>query len=226
MAEIPPIPLISALSSEAFDSSKITKETINLDSIAEDGKLVFLLHGVFDLKESERLIQITEATGYTTALIHVGDKQILLKEHRDSLRVLIDDRQFVERLLQRVLPHLPSVFKDEQLVELNERLRFLRYDPGHKFSAHCDCSYSRPDMSARTLITMIAYLNEDFEGGETTLLERRSGNRIAIVPKTGTVLVFEHNILHEGSMVSQGRKYAIRTDVLYTRSAFSRNEPT
>lgn len=220
MVKTPSIPLVSALSPTDFDSSQVTKEMVNLATIAEDDRLVFRLHNVFSSTECENLIQISEEAGYTQALLHVGSgKQILVKEHRDSLRVLIDDFQFAECLLRRVLPHLPGEFNGEKLVELNERLRFLRYDPGHKFNPHCDCTYVRPDLSARTLITMMVYLNNNFEGGETTLLDRRSGKRIPIAPKTGTVLVFEHNILHEGSIVMEGRKYAIRTDVLYTRSA-------
>lgn len=221
LVRTPPNPLMSALLPADFNPSQITKENMtNLTTIAEDGKLVFLLHNVFSPTECENLIRISEATGYTQALLHVGSgKQILVKEHRDSLRVLIDDFQFAESLLQRVLPHLPGEFNGEKLVEVNERLRFLRYDPGHKFNPHCDCTYVRPDLSARTLITMMVYLNENFEGGETTLLDRRSGARIPVVPKTGMVLVFEHNILHEGSIVMAGQKYAIRTDVLYTRNA-------
>lgn len=32
----------------------------------------------------------------------------------------------------------------------------------------------------------------------------------------GSVLIFEHPILHEGSKLISGRKYAIRTDVMYS----------
>lgn len=33
---------------------------------------------------------------------------------------------------------------------------------------------------------------------------------------TGSVLVFQHNIFHEGSVLVKGRKYAMRTDVMFT----------
>lgn len=218
---IPPVPLTSVLS-PAFDSSQITKEMLDLDHIEESGKLAFLLHNVFTPEECKNLIKTSEDSGYSEALVHVGGgRQILMKGYRDGSRVMIDDKEFVGRLLQRIASQLPTSFENEKLLEINERLRFLRYDDGDQFQPHCDASYGRPDNSARTLITLQIYLNEDFKGGETTFLHRRTGRTreskcVPVVPKTGMILVFEHNILHEGSLVKRGRKYTIRTDVLYT----------
>ena len=39
---------------------------------------------------------------------------------------------------------------------------------------------------------------------------------VDIRPRTGSVLLFEHNLLHEGAILREGRKYAIQTDVMYT----------
>lgn len=140
-AEIPSIPLTSILSPD-FDSSQITKEILDLGYISESERLAFLLHNVFTVEECENLIKISEDTGYTEALVHIGGgKQILMKGYRDGFRVMIDDREFVQCLLQRISSHLPTSFKDESLVEINERLRFLRYDQGDKFQPHCDASY-------------------------------------------------------------------------------------
>lgn len=215
---VPPVPLTSILSPE-FDSSQITKEVLDLSYISEPDKLAFLLHNVFTAEECENLIKTSEQAGYSEALVHVGGgRQVLMKGYRDGSRVMIDDREFVGRLLQRISSHLPTSFQNETLIEINERMRFLRYDNGDQFKPHSDASYGRPDNSARTLITLQIYLNEGFKGGETTFLHRRTNiNKcVPVVPKTGMILVFEHNILHEGSLVKSGRKYTIRTDVLYT----------
>jgi hypothetical protein len=62
-------------------------------------------------------------------------------------------------------------------------------------------------------------LNEGYEGGETTFInERDSTKNVPCIPRTGMVLVFEHDILHEGSALRKGRKYAMRTDVMYRPS--------
>jgi prolyl 4-hydroxylase len=54
------------------------------------------------------------------------------------------------------------------------------------------------------------YLNDDFEGGETRF------ERATIRPVKGMALVFEHSMLHEGAEVVRGRKYVMRTDVIYS----------
>jgi hypothetical protein len=215
-AEVPPVPVTSALSPD-FDSSKIIKDDLDLRPVSAEGKLAFLLHNVFTPEECKALIKISEDTGYSPALVNIGGgRQVLMKGYRDSSRVVIDDHEFVRCLLTRISTFLPQSFKGESLVEINERLRFLRYDSGDKFEPHCDGAFGRDDNSAVTLITLQMYLNEGFEGGETTFLDLKTGNRVPVVPKTGMVLVFEHKIMHEGSLLKSGRKYTIRTDVLYT----------
>jgi hypothetical protein len=78
-------------------------------------------------------------------------------------------------------------------------------------------------------LTFLLYLNDDFEGGCTTfytpgpagVLEARG-----VRPQVGSVLVFPHGeqlgagcgyLVHEGSIVTKGAKYVMRTDVLYLR---------
>ncbi|KAG4076542.1 hypothetical protein HA402_011358 [Bradysia odoriphaga] len=202
-----------------FDPSKIKKKNVNLKPISADGKLAFLLYNVFSRDECEALIKLSEECGYGEALVNIGGgREMRIKGFRDSSRVLIDDKAFVERLFQRISLYLPSEFMNETVVAINERLRFLRYQPGDKFKPHFDGSYCRPDNSAETLITIQIYLNENFVGGETNFLDRDDETKcVPVKPVTGMVLVFEHRIFHEGSVVRKGKKYAIRTDVLYTR---------
>ena len=57
------------------------------------------------------------------------------------------------------------------------------------------------------------YLHDNFEGGETTF------KGISIRPKQGMALLFLHNLYHEGSEVTKGVKYVLRTDVMYRLQA-------
>lgn len=66
----------------------------------------------------------------------------------------------------------------------------------------------------QSLVTCMLYLSEGFKGGETRFLDK-----VDVVPKTGSVLLFDHPILHEGCEVQKGRKYCIRTDVMYAEAA-------
>jgi hypothetical protein len=188
--------------------------------------VAYLLSSVLSQSECEALIRQTEALGYSPALVHHGDQAVLAKGYRDSQRLMIDNKDFVSILYERIGHLLPQTLPDSispsayELKEINERLRFLRYDPGDQFKAHRDGHYSRPDGSATSRITLQIYLNEGFHGGETTFLRSYESsdqdiNRVPVVPQTGMVLVFQHNLIHEGSLLKAGRKYTIRTDVLY-----------
>ena len=61
---------------------------------------------------------------------------------------------------------------------------------------------------------------QGFQGGTSTFLnDDEDGGHEECVPQTGSILVFQHDILHEGSELINGRKYAVRTDVMYRPNA-------
>ena len=81
----------------------------------------------------------------------------------------------------------------------------------------------------KSRLTFLMYLNDDFEGGETTFfLPKKDGGLGGwkVQPKIGSVLVFpqgnEASLLHEGTKVTNGTKWVVRTDVLY--GGFSKNK--
>jgi predicted 2-oxoglutarate/Fe(II)-dependent dioxygenase YbiX len=131
---------------------------------------------------------------------------------------MVDDKLFVSKLWSRICDQIPDTYKSCKACGLNERLRFLRYDSGDYFKPHSDGRYSRPDGSEYSLITTQIYLNEGFRGGETTFLSKSKDHRLGVVPKTGMILVFDQSLLHEGSKLIKGRKYTIRTEVMFKMS--------
>lgn len=131
--------------------------------------------------------------------------------YRNQDRVMRDDPETTAVLFERLRSSLPEVIGELRLVGLNERLRYYRYKVGQKFEAHMDHWY-RPDERRITLLTVLVYFNGDFEGGETRFMEQVEET---VVPRPGLAAVFQHKIRHEGCEVTEGRKYAMRTDVLY-----------
>lgn len=199
------------------NTGDIKKVEVPLPIPEDRGKLAFILYNVFTKEECDEWIALTEKSGYSEALVNVGSGQVSMPNFRNSDRCIIDDVEMADKLFQRIKSYLPETWKDYQLVGLNERLRFLRYDPGQKFAPHLDGVYARPDGSGeRSFITIQLYLNEGYEGGETTFVSFGSGGkRYACKPETGMVLVFQHALYHEGSLLKAGRKYTVRTDVMY-----------
>jgi len=131
--------------------------------------------------------------------------------YRDQDRVVVDDEAVADDLFRRLRPQLPERMGSLQLVGLNPRLRMYRYVPGQRFAPHTDHWY-RPDDRRITLHSVLVYFNDDFAGGETRFSEPIERT---IVPRRGAALVFQHKLRHEGCEVRGGRKYAMRTDVMY-----------
>jgi len=129
---------------------------------------------------------------------------------RNNTRTMWDDADEANTLLARVASAVPRMLSGMTLAGANPRLRLYRYGPGERHGAHWDTVVELGD-GVRSLLTLVFYLNDGFEGGETDFpeLPRR------VIPRAGSALLFQHRILHEASEVRSGEKHVLRTDVLY-----------
>src|SRR5262249_2229028 len=136
------------------------------------------------------------------------------KDVRDNARVIVDDLDLAAEWWRRAQAFLPADWFGWRALGVNERFRFYRYDPGQRFAAHTDGYFER-DTGERSPFTLMVYLNEGFRGGTTNFFLSRVP--LVVQPRTGLALVFAHRQLHEGMPVEAGRKYVLRTDVMYQR---------
>jgi hypothetical protein len=71
---------------------------------------------------------------------------------------------------------------------------------------------------------------KQFRGGELNLLsideQRKPSLLHKVVPETGLCVVFPHMTVHEGCSLKQGRKCAIRNDILYELVSGDNEETT
>src|SRR5262249_16725523 len=140
------------------------------------------------------------------------------KDVRSNSRVIVDDVALAEQLWERARPFLPGRLRGWNAVGLNERFRYYRYDPGEEFAPHFDGFFAR-NVHERSHLTFMIYLNEGFEGGETNFyFDSAWEPALSVRPEAGMALVFVHVKLHEGAAVIRGRKYVLRTDVMYRRA--------
>ena len=186
-------------------------------------KFAIILDNVFTKEECDTLIKLFERIpeNYEIAKINYDDEQIIDKSYRNNKRWLNFDKKLAETFFKKIKPYIPIEFEGNSVSCLNERLSFLKYSTGEYFRAHEDGYYIRPDNSEISYITVQIYLNDlkEEDGGATTFI-KDTYNRIyqdySIIPKVGRVLLFEHDIEHEGSILKNGLKYCIRTDVMYS----------
>mmetsp|Transcript_100571 Transcript_100571/g.313491 ORF Transcript_100571/g.313491 Transcript_100571/m.313491 type:complete len:293 (+) Transcript_100571:73-951(+) len=115
---------------------------------------------------------------------------------------------------------------------LNECWRFAKYYPGDRFMCHCDFSFERVVGKEMSMLTANIYLNSGFGGGKTRFylsddpyFEWRSDfgkPYFEIAPKAGLCLLFRQppgrSYWHDGEEISHGRKYLLRSDVMYRKT--------
>ena len=168
---------------------------------------------LFTCEECRALVSLSETLGFTYVPIQGKadfPRDFSVQNGRDNERAAIEDCNLAEALWQRVKPIVPDEIDGKMVVGLNERLRFYRYKAGQSFTAHRDGYFLRENRE-RSLLTLILYLNDDYTGGETRFLESEN----LIIPQQGQVIVFSHQLWHEGLPVTKGCKYVLRTDVIY-----------
>lgn len=66
------------------------------------------------------------------------------------------------------------------------------------------------------------YLNSavgNFTGGRTLFYNNMTTKEILAeyVPKQGDLIIFDHNIWHEGEKLDSGQKFVMRSDFIYER---------
>lgn len=179
------------------------------------GESVFVIHDFFTPEECAEAIAFSEGKGYDDAPITTSRGFVMRKDIRDNTRVMVDDLDYAARLFERAKPFLPERLGTWHLLGLNERFRYYRYDVGQNFAPHYDGCFSR-NLREESQLTFMVYLNDDFTGGTTEFYYDNGTPKVSVQPKQGMALVFYHLQLHEGAPVQSGRKYVLRTDVMYT----------
>jgi predicted 2-oxoglutarate/Fe(II)-dependent dioxygenase YbiX len=184
------------------------------------GNDVFVILDFLTPSECESYIRLSETAGYGDAPITTMSGPKMRKDIRNNDRVMIDDTELAAAWFERAKPYLASNFLRWTPVGLNERFRYYRYTAGQKFDWHMDGPFERANDEASKLTFMI-YLNDACTGGETLFNLKRYGAVnvndpiLHVSPSPGKALVFRHDILHTGAVVTSGVKYVIRSDVMF-----------
>jgi len=186
----------------------------------DDG--IFTISGLFSPAECDDLIKRGEDLGYEAAGVRTSDGPKMMTKVRNNDRAEFKDKAFADDVWARVEPYIPPVLDGVRATGLFPNFRFYRYDPGQRFKRHIDGAVDMPN-GDRSKLTLLIYLNEGYSGGATVFSNYEFSDGVAtvhnkrITPQTGLVLVFRHELKHEGEELVDGRKYVLRTDVLYER---------
>jgi 2OG-Fe(II) oxygenase superfamily len=168
---------------------------------------VFTLDGFLTADECQSLIDLAEDVGFESAGVRMPEGQVAMPLVRNNERCLVESKLWVDLIWNRLsgldLPNVDS----EVPYGLPKDLRFYKYSPGQRFKRHKDGPWKENGRTSK--LTLLVYLNEEFVGGTTDFLD------VKIEASVGKLLLFVHPIWHEGTIVTGGIKYVLRSDVLY-----------
>ena len=181
------------------------------------------------------------------------------QEKRSSSRlIVVDDRlgrtlwrrlKFAHKLTKLVRNTRPLGFHvqgDWKLSGVNPAMRINKYDADDFFAAHKDAQYA-PNGDERSLLSLLIYLNDDYQAGETkfyfpkvqpsielkglSMKEEihahqgldRGYECICVQPRKGHAVLFTHHLLHEAmppifpTTDRSVQRIVLRSDVLVQR---------
>ncbi|GJJ77969.1 histone arginine demethylase JMJD6 [Entomortierella parvispora] len=234
--------------------------------------IAFTIDSFLSPQECRSLIEIAELGGFRKELLSLGSPDFpksYVADYRHSLRTEVTDPAFAASLWTRIskfiptehffdrqvhpsiapaqAPHVQSAARGRSMtaVGLDPKIRFLKYEPGHQFLAHMDAEYE--DEEGRLgLLTFQIYLNEDYQGGETSFMTSELEStlspdlmakldadedlmddeiqlpplkKIHVYAGVGKALVFQRDLIHEAARVLKGVKYVIGIDVMFRTSS-------
>jgi len=215
-----------------------------------DGDNIVIIRQFLSNEECFQLIKRAEADGFKPSPYSGGGHGRTGREDaRTNKFTVISDQNFANELWKRVKSFVPkdlswlesNYFSSKGGIEWNpcgvvERLRFYKYEQGDSYPEHMDGTYKRTVVKngetfiQQSFLTLLLYLNDDFDGGETRFFPSKQHCRflrdvenkiptVIVKPERGAALLNIHNILHEATAVDNSIKYVIRTDILFQKKA-------
>ncbi|MCB0709726.1 MAG: 2OG-Fe(II) oxygenase [Chitinophagaceae bacterium] len=161
-------------------------------------KGIWLISEFWDEEVCDAFINETNNIGYRS------DNSELLRTNS----VVKFETQELSNIIWEQLTELDLTIVDSVTpIGINTWFRFYKYLPGQEFKRHKDCSFHKDEFE-RSYYSLLIYLNDNFEGGETIFDE------IVLQPKRGTAVIFPHHLMHSGSKIISGVKYILRADIM------------
>jgi len=242
------LPLWASRQADPFQLGAATKDNVNGNSCAAVQRVdvkgvpgAFQILNVLSKDETQRMVDQFEALGFTTDAAVSLPRSV---RHNQNLNWIADNRTLDvlwDRLKESFVDPAGH-FGGKKPNGLNGKCRVYKYEPDDFFQLHTDGSwpgsrvvngkYVQNAFDDRwSLYTILFFLTEDFEGGETEFLVHKlyparpartmeEAETTGIRTPIGGVLCFPHgehplHCLHSSSTITKGVKYIIRSDVLF-----------
>lgn len=164
-------------------------------------KGIWRMEGVLSGESCAALVSLAEEAGFKEArLRHRG------RRNQEAFVECAATRQALLDAVCRYVSQAPE--NNFHIVGVSNVLEFYKYSDGEAIAPHADSAVQvKPDLTSN--LTVVIYLSDRFEGGDTFFPERGVRSHA----KAGDALLFEHDLIHEATPVVAGTQYIFRTSV-------------
>lgn len=129
------------------------------------------------------------------------------------------NKKWVDQALATLLyERLQEVDPSSRYLCANKLIMAGMYVPGNSFGLHTDTGlyYNRVNRT-KSRWTLLIYLNDGFEGGETVFYDTETMREThRIVPEVGKALLFDIDLWHSGAPLLSGEKHWIGCEIIGT----------
>jgi len=162
-----------------------------------------------DRRKCQEFMDKAEKTGNLDIDTEIGNDKYARHDFRDRnlCKILFERFERFERFLQ----HSENFIKTENIVDVANLFYVSKYFPGNSINWHVDGHRNFDGKISK--YSFILYLNDNFDGGETSIKDE-NGSIVNIKPETGKVLLLDQDTLHCGKSVQNGIKYILRGDLM------------
>ncbi|OCH95048.1 hypothetical protein OBBRIDRAFT_721574 [Obba rivulosa] len=191
---------------------------------------ILLLDGFLSSEECKNLVKFIDSQQ-----LELTPPKKKGEAERVNYRHSITSAEIAQKLFDVLAPHIPEFSYPTRVKgrpdnatrpahSLNSNIRMYKYTSGQYFGPHYDDSVRDAVTGEKSEWTLLLYLTgveDGVKGGETIFYQSHKGRKQdAIVASLtrGTALLHRHGqdcMLHEGSPVTQGVKYILRSDVMF-----------
>ena len=198
------------IAKEYYTQSQLELKQLIYDHDLERSKYVFKIRNVLSPDECLQLQQrVLEKL-----------KDMDFRHHKKT--TVISDPDIVKQFQQRILDIMPKYHHNNKLDMINPHVHYCHYETDGNFSIHRDFSID-PDTGHKqqnTTITtykLLWYLNTPEKGGDTRFYNQYNNKKLirTIETKQGDAVIFNIELPHDVSKITQGEKYVISFRIRY-----------
>lgn len=181
---------------------------IKLPNPADAAKFAVYHSAMFSEDECAALINLAEGLGFS--------KGSQSKGIATATNVTIDSHTISSLLWERLQTRVPSSFKGNNVVGLDNKIRFLRYnaiDDAARDNGLTDDTPLEWLAMSKYNLSAVVFLNDDYDGGKVLFPDTSSQNPPAHIPcPAGQVLLMEDSVTSQQLPVVKGAKFVMRID--------------